>query len=136
MSTAEKAKEVVADSQFPPVGRRGFGSPFTHTIWGVAASEYLESANRDILVMVQIENREGVENVQAIAAVDGVGQYLLYLNQHRIHRLTERLDVLFIGPYDLSISLGYPTPSPDPHPEVEIVIQRILKAAHESQKKW
>ena len=46
------------------------------------------------------------------------------------------LDVLFIGPYDLSISLGYPVPSPDPHPEVEEVIQKILKAAHESQKKW
>lgn len=46
------------------------------------------------------------------------------------------LDVLFIGPYDLSISLGYPTPSPDPHPEVEKAIQIILKAAHESKKKW
>jgi 4-hydroxy-2-oxoheptanedioate aldolase len=116
VSTVEKAKEVVADSRFPPVGRRGFGSPFTHGIWGVTMSEYLDSANRDILVMVQIENKEAVENVHAIAAVDGI-------------------DVLFIGPYDLSMSLGYPTPSPDPHPEVEIVIQKILKAAHESQKK-
>jgi 4-hydroxy-2-oxoheptanedioate aldolase len=75
VSTVEKAKEVVADSRFPPVGRRGFGSPFTHGIWGVTTSEYLESANRDILVMVQIENGEAVENVHAIAAVDGIGQY-------------------------------------------------------------
>ena len=74
MSTVEKAKEVVADSRFPPIGRRGFGSPFTHAIWGVTASDYLESANRDILVIVQIENREAVENVHAIAAVDGIGQ--------------------------------------------------------------
>lgn len=116
VSTAEKAREVVADSRFPPIGRRGFGSPFTHGIWGVTGSEYLESANRDILVMVQIENKEAVDNVHAIAAVEGI-------------------DVLFIGPYDLSISLGYPTPSPDPHPEVEKVIQGILKAAHGSQKK-
>ena len=78
MSTVEKAKEVVADSRYPPVGRRGFGSPFTHTIWGVTASEYLESANRNILVMVQIENKEAVENVHAIAAVDGIGQYFKF----------------------------------------------------------
>ena len=78
MSTVEKAKEVVADCRFPPVGRRGFGSPFTHAIWGVTASEYLDSANRDILVIVQIENREGVENVHAIAEVDGIGEYFIF----------------------------------------------------------
>lgn len=116
VSTVEKAKEVVADSRFPPIGRRGFGSPFTHGIWGVPASEYLGSANRDVLVIIQIENKEGVENVDAIAAVEGI-------------------DVLFIGPFDLSISLGYPLPSPDPHPEVEKVIQKVLKAAHGAQKK-
>ena len=66
----------------------------------------------------------------------GLVSYFIF-EFNAIHRiLTKRLDVLFIGPYDLSISLGYPTPSPDPHPEVEKVIQRILKAAHESQKKW
>jgi len=45
-------------------------------------------------------------------------------------------DSLFIGPYDLSISLGYPTPNPNPHPEVEKVIQKILTAAHAAGKKW
>ncbi|KAH9478055.1 4-hydroxy-2-oxo-heptane-1,7-dioate aldolase [Psilocybe cubensis] len=116
VSTAAKAKEVVADSRFPPLGRRGFGSPFTHGTWGVTASEYINSANDEILVMIQIENKEAVENVSEIANVDGV-------------------DVLFIGPYDLSICLGYPTPNPDPHPDVEKVIQKILQAAHESGKK-
>lgn len=46
------------------------------------------------------------------------------------------IDVLFIGPYDLSLALGYPAPSPDPHPEVEKVIQQILKASHGKKKKW
>ncbi|KAG6889520.1 hypothetical protein C0995_000401 [Termitomyces sp. Mi166 len=105
VSTAEKAREIVADSRFPPLGRRGFGSAYTHGIWGVAVSEYLASANDDISVMVQIENQESVKNVKEIAAVDGI-------------------DVLFVGPYDLSISLGYPTPNPDPHPDVEKVIQQ------------
>lgn len=80
MSTAEKAREVVSDSRFPPIGRRGFGSPFTHGIWGVTTSEYLESANREILVMVQIENKEAVENVHAIAQVEGIGRYPITLN--------------------------------------------------------
>jgi len=45
-------------------------------------------------------------------------------------------DILLIGPYDLSLSLGYPPPSPDPHPDVEIIIQKILKDAHAVGKKW
>jgi 2-keto-3-deoxy-L-rhamnonate aldolase RhmA len=56
-------------------------------------SEYLDSANRDILVMVQIENKEAVENVHAIAAVDGIGQLFSYiLNERAVYRLTELLN--------------------------------------------
>ncbi|KIK81575.1 hypothetical protein PAXRUDRAFT_832752 [Paxillus rubicundulus Ve08.2h10] len=117
VSNADKAREIVSDSRFPPSGRRGFGSPFTQSTWGITATEYLQSANDHITVMVQIETKEGVKNMEEIAAVDGI-------------------DVLFIGPYDLSLTLGYPTPSPDPHPEVEKVIQQILKAAHSKGKKW
>ncbi|KAF8837812.1 Phosphoenolpyruvate/pyruvate domain-containing protein [Paxillus ammoniavirescens] len=116
VSNADKAREIVSDSRFPPGGRRGFGSPFTQGTWGITATEYLQSANDRVTVMVQIETKEGVSNVEEIAAVDGI-------------------DVLFIGPYDLSLTLGYPTPSPDPHPEVEKVIQQILKAAHSKGKK-
>lgn len=46
------------------------------------------------------------------------------------------LDVIFIGPYDLSLSLGYPPPSPDPHPDVEKTIQHILQVTHGAGKKW
>ncbi|TFK33389.1 Pyruvate/Phosphoenolpyruvate kinase-like domain-containing protein [Crucibulum laeve] len=116
VSTAEKAKEIVSDSKFPPAGRRGFGNPFTHGTWGITASEYINSSNDSILVMVQIETKEGVDNLHEIARVEGI-------------------DTLFIGPYDLSICLGYPPPSPDPHPEVEKVIQKILKESHAAHKK-
>ncbi|KAJ7131496.1 Pyruvate/Phosphoenolpyruvate kinase-like domain-containing protein [Mycena crocata] len=116
VSTAEKAREVAADSRFPPVGRRGFGSPFTHGGWGLSAPEYLAQANGAVVVMVQIENKEGLANVKDIAAVDGI-------------------DVVFIGPYDLSFALGYPAPSPDPHPEVETAIQHIRKVVQEEGKK-
>lgn len=73
MSTAAKAREIVADSRFPPLGRRGFGSPFTHETWGITTSDYIASANDSILVMIQIENKEAVDNVSEIAKVDGVG---------------------------------------------------------------
>jgi len=66
--------------------------------------------------MIQIETRDGLANVKEIADVDGI-------------------DVLFIGPYDLSISLGYPAPSPDPHPEVEKIIQNIRQVVQKAGKK-
>ncbi|KAJ7785221.1 Pyruvate/Phosphoenolpyruvate kinase-like domain-containing protein [Mycena maculata] len=68
------------------------------------------------VLLAQIETRQGVANAKDIAEVDGI-------------------DVLFIGPYDLSIALGYPVPSPDPHPEVEKIIQGIRQAAHRAGKK-
>ncbi|KAG6862965.1 hypothetical protein C0991_009182, partial [Blastosporella zonata] len=55
-------REVVSDSRFPPLGRRGFGSPFAHTNWGVSSSEYLATANDSISVIVQIENQEAASN--------------------------------------------------------------------------
>jgi 4-hydroxy-2-oxoheptanedioate aldolase len=73
VSDAAKAKEVVSDSRFPPDGRRGFGSPFTQDVWGISTIEYLKSANEHVTILIQIETREGVENVQEIAAVDGIG---------------------------------------------------------------
>jgi len=116
VNTPEKAREVVLDSKFPPTGRRGYGNPFTHTLWNQSFTDYIKQANDAILVMVQIETKEALENVEKIAAVEGV-------------------DVLFIGPFDLSLSLGFPPPSPDPHPEVEKAISRIREAAHASGKK-
>ncbi|KAJ7453855.1 Pyruvate/Phosphoenolpyruvate kinase-like domain-containing protein [Mycena latifolia] len=116
VSTVAKATEVVTDSRFPSQGRRGFGNPFTYAGWGLSAAEYLAVANSAVVVMVQIETPEGLANVKDIAQVDGV-------------------DVLFIGPYDLSISLGYLAPSPDPHPEVEKAIQHIRRVVHDAGKK-
>jgi 4-hydroxy-2-oxoheptanedioate aldolase len=74
VSSAEKAQEVVADSKFPPIGRRGFGSPYTHGTWGVTMQQYLETANDNVIVMVQIETKEAVESVQEIAQVKGIGR--------------------------------------------------------------
>ena len=74
VSSKEKAQELVRDCKFPPQGRRGFGGPFTHGLWGLSAGEYLSSANEGTLVIAQIETKEGVENVEDIAGVDGLGK--------------------------------------------------------------
>ncbi|KAF8510278.1 Pyruvate/Phosphoenolpyruvate kinase-like domain-containing protein [Gautieria morchelliformis] len=117
VANADIARQIALDARFPPLGRRGFGSPYTHQIWGVDASEYRSTkANEEVIVCVQIENLQAVDNLEAIAQTQGV-------------------DVLFIGPFDLSLAMGYPTPNPEPHPEVEKVIQRIKDVAHQYQKK-
>ena len=136
VGTAEKAKEIVSDSRFPPIGRRGFGSPISPGLWGVSANEYASTANESILVMVQIETREAVDNIEAIANVEGLGGFRFsHLFSTPIYSMYLNIDVLFIGPYDLSMSLGYDRPSPDPHPEVEKVIHRIRDVAHNAGKK-
>ncbi|KIP09779.1 hypothetical protein PHLGIDRAFT_86196 [Phlebiopsis gigantea 11061_1 CR5-6] len=116
VSTMEQVRSVVSAARFPPAGIRGFGSPFTQASWGMSANDYLKLANEGVVVMTQVETREAYDNIEAICAVEG-------------------LDGVFIGPYDLSLSLGYPPPNPDPHPKVEEAIQRILKAAHNGGKK-
>ena len=55
---------------------RGFGSPFTQQAWGadLSAADYLARANGAVLVLVQIETRGGVENLDDILGVEGLGE--------------------------------------------------------------
>eukprot|EP01117_Protostelium_nocturnum_P011311 TRINITY_DN4101_c0_g1_i1.p1 TRINITY_DN4101_c0_g1~~TRINITY_DN4101_c0_g1_i1.p1 ORF type:complete len:271 (-),score=104.07 TRINITY_DN4101_c0_g1_i1:71-883(-) len=117
VSTKETAEYIVEQSKFPPRGKRGFGSPFSMTSFGLSsAADYLRQANDSTVVIVQIETEEAVNNVEAIAAVDGI-------------------DVIFIGPIDLSNFLGHPLAYGEEHPKVTQAIDRILKAAHKAGKK-
>jgi 2-dehydro-3-deoxyglucarate aldolase/4-hydroxy-2-oxoheptanedioate aldolase len=89
VESVEEARLVAESARFPPVGRRGFGLTFRDD-WepeGVPAT--LARVNEETLVLVQIETAAGVEAVEEIAAVDGI-------------------DVLWIGHFDLSTSLGVP----------------------------
>ena len=89
IQTAEDAREVVAACRYPPAGRRGsaLGSARASD-YGIRAADYRDAAADELLIICQIESVRAVENIDAIAAVDGV-------------------DVLFIGPYDLSGTLGH-----------------------------
>ncbi|MEO7650504.1 MAG: aldolase/citrate lyase family protein [Bryobacteraceae bacterium] len=88
--TAAEAQQWVDWTKFPPLGKRGFDGAGADADCSLANPlEHLTHANRETFLMLQIEDREAVENVDAIAAVPGV-------------------DVLFIGPGDLTISYGIP----------------------------
>lgn len=84
VNTAEEAAAVVAAAKYPPVGARSHGPLAARIRFG---DDYVAQANRIVSVIPMIETAEAVENVEAIASVPGV-------------------DGLYIGPADLSISLG------------------------------
>ncbi|HEY4439390.1 MAG TPA: aldolase/citrate lyase family protein [Candidatus Elarobacter sp.] len=91
VATAAQAAAVVRAVKYAPIGERGLGTSVRTAGYGVDLDviAYVERANRETIVCVQIEDREGLANVAEIAAVPGV-------------------DVVFIGPMDLSQALGHP----------------------------
>lgn len=105
ISTAAEARAVVAASCYPPEGSRG-AAPGTIRAsgFGALAKQYARTANDNVLVICQIETVEGVDNAAEIAAVEGV-------------------DMIFVGPYDLSASAGLMGEMD--HPEVVALINRI-----------
>jgi 2-keto-3-deoxy-L-rhamnonate aldolase RhmA len=85
-STPELAAQAVAACKYPPAGRRGSGAGLTTMTWP-APGNYYDSADRNVMVIAVIEDRAGLENIDAIAATPGI-------------------DVIFIGTSDLAFSLG------------------------------
>lgn len=83
VGSPERAREVVDEARYPPVGKRGF-SPLTR-FDGLETP--IDTLNQSTYVVAQIEGRSALERVDEIASVPG-------------------LDALFVGPYDLSLSLG------------------------------
>ncbi|EEP81026.1 hypothetical protein UREG_05868 [Uncinocarpus reesii 1704] len=116
LETVEDARKLVEAAKFPPMGKRGFGSPFALGSFGnMSSTEYLLQANDALLTIVQIETKEALKNVEEIAKVPGI-------------------DVLLVGPYDLGNNIGRPVIDGF-HPELEAAIERIRKAAVENGKR-
>ena len=86
VETESEAERIVESVRYPPSGIRGVASGRASE-YGDDFKEYVESANESIFTVVQIETQTGVENVERIAAVDGI-------------------DAVFVGPADLSANLG------------------------------
>lgn len=105
VETAGEAAELVRLARYAPDGERGMGLGRAHG-YGFAFREYLASANEEIALVVQVEHARAVENIEEIAAVEG-------------------LDAVFLGPYDLSASLGHP--GDISHPDVIAAIDRVTQ---------
>ena len=89
VSTAEEARAVVAACRYPPAGIRGSAySTARGASYGIDGERYLRTINDNLVIMCQIESTTGVDNIDEISAVEGI-------------------DVLFLGPGDLSGSAGH-----------------------------
>lgn len=86
---AAEAKDAVSAMRYPPRGIRGVASLNRGCNYGLNFDDYFAHSHERLLTVIQIERKEAVDCIDDIAAVDGV-------------------DVLFIGPFDLSCSLGIP----------------------------
>lgn len=106
VESVEQAKSLVQFMYYPPEGIRGVGTALARAALWNTVDDYLNQANNEVCLLVQVENVEGLHHIDQIAAVDGV-------------------DGVFIGPADLSAAMGYrgqPT-----HPDVQAAIADGLK---------
>lgn len=105
VNNREDAKNAVAYTRYPPRGVRGAG-PRRCSLYGMRTREYFEWADKEILTVVQVETAQAVKNIEEIITVEGV-------------------DVFFIGPTDLTTSLG--VRGEQDHPKFIEAMERVLE---------
>lgn len=113
VNTAEEAQAAVSYSRYPPHGSRGVSILNRGAQFGAKFMERLETSHENVLVIAQIESPTALENVNDIADVDGV-------------------DVLFIGPMDLTVSLGIARAFD--HPDFIEAKRKVVDAANRAGK--
>jgi 2-keto-3-deoxy-L-rhamnonate aldolase RhmA len=111
-STPELARQAVAACKYPPLGKRGAGPGLASFRWPAPDEGYYAFANRNVMVITIIEDQSGVDHVDEIASVPGI-------------------DVIFIGPNDLSFQLAGGDGN---HPKVKAAIDKIVAAGKRNNK--
>ena len=108
VNSAAEAERAVQAVKYTPRGMRGLAGSRASE-WGLREplAAYVERANRETLVVIHIETQEAVDAIDDYLAIDGV-------------------DVLFLGPTDLSQSLGHPGDTN--HPDVQAALDRVATA--------
>lgn len=106
VNTKAEAELAVKAAKYPPMGFRGVGLARAHG-YGTNFDAYVRSANDETLLVLMIEHIDAVNNIEEILSVPGI-------------------DATFIGPYDLSMSMGLPGQLT--HPDVVAARQRVLRA--------
>jgi 4-hydroxy-2-oxoheptanedioate aldolase len=113
---AEEAAEVVRWAKFAPLGQRGFdGANPDVPYYSMPIATYLEQANEETLIVIQLESPQALDQAEQIAMLDGV-------------------DVLMLGPADFSILSG--VPGQWNHALLQGAIQRIADASRAAGKQW
>ncbi|NVD08729.1 4-hydroxy-2-oxoheptanedioate aldolase [Vibrio sp. JPW-9-11-11] len=106
INTREQAEQAVNAAYYPPLGERGIGAALARASQWNRIPNYLHQANEQVCVLLQVETKQAIDNIEQIASVDGV-------------------DGIFIGPSDLSGSMGHiGNPS---HPEVVAAIDHAIE---------
>jgi len=113
VNSEEQARAIVAYSKYPPAGRRAVGLVRAQA-YGFELEQTIRTANERTSVIVQIEHIEGVRNIDAICAVPGI-------------------DAVFVGPYDLSGSMGLT--GQVSHPQVIEAIDKVRIAAQKAGRR-
>ena len=113
INNAEEAERAVRSVRYPPQGIRGLTPLNRPTNFGLDYAEYFKTANDQLLTVIQIESQQGIDSAQEIAAVDGV-------------------DVLFVGPMDLSLNMGIP--GQFDHPRFRAALKAVADACRASGK--
>ena len=114
VSTAEEARQIVHGMKYHPAGGRGVALQVAHDRYRPGAvPEKFAAANNRSTLFCQIETAAGVENAEAIASIDGV-------------------DALWVGHFDLSVSLGIP--GQFDHPDFRRAIDRTIAACQKHKK--
>ena len=112
VESAEEAHAAVKATRYPPEGVRGLGMMVRSNKWATQP-DYLKTINDNIAVIVQVESAKGLENVEEIAAVEGV-------------------DAVFCGPGDLSATMGHLNNAQVP--KVQEAIKHIAETARSAGK--
>lgn len=107
IETAEQAELMVKATRYPPEGIRGVGAALARASRWNNIGDYLHDADQEICVLVQIESKKALDHLDEILKVDGV-------------------DGVFIGPADLSATLGY-RGKPDHEDVQKIIVESIHK---------
>ncbi len=101
VESADQARELVRACHYPPKGVRGVGATAARATMFGSISEYIQTADQEVCLLVQVENRAGIDALDEILQVEGI-------------------DGVFIGPADLSTDMGHQGNSA--HPEVRAAI--------------
>jgi len=113
VESQEQAQQLVRAMRYPPEGIRGVGASIARASRWNSVADYLHQTDAQMCLIVQMESRQGLENLEAICRVEGV-------------------DAVFIGPVDLSASLGHRgNPA---HPEVQQVIEQAIAVIRSAGK--